>query len=80
MVRLLSYAGMLKGTLRHVMNATATATDLTSSGRDVIEVLRSRSSLPAKMAYIDLLALNGMDQGDLLMKSLKIKYHRIAEN
>ena len=53
MVCLLSYAGVLKGklTLRHVMNATVTATDLTSSGRDVIEVLRSRRSLPAKMAY-----------------------------
>ena len=61
MVRLLSYAGRLKGILRHVMNATVTASDLTSSGRDVIEVLRSRRSLPAKMAYIALLALNGMD-------------------
>ena len=80
MARLLSYAGRLKGILRHVMNATVTASDLTSSGRDVIEIVRSRRSLPAKMTYIGLLALNGMDQGDFLMKPLKITYHRIAKN
>ena len=80
MVCLLSYDGVLKDTLRHVMNATVTATDLTSSGRDVIEVLRSRKSLQANMVYLGPLALTGMNQGDLLMKPLKIMFHRIAKN